>query len=102
MQLNAIYELVGNLPLSHVEIAKIFSYVLNRNMQAEKEEIRDWKLRANRLSAYALENLVKMFEYYDQWGLVGNLNVLRWVLKREPTSLETFIDRIMKESNATY
>ena len=96
---NAIYELVGTLPLSHVEIAKIFSYVLNRNVQAEKEEIKDWKLRANRLSAYALENLVKMFEYYDQWGLVGNPSALKWILKREPTPVELFIDRIVKDSD---
>ena len=93
---NAIYELVGTLPMSHVEVAEIFGKVLKKNVRAEKEEIRDWRLRAEQTSGmteYAIENLIKMFEYYDEWGLVGNSNVLRWLLKREPTSLESFIAR---------
>ena len=92
---NAIYELAGMLPMSHMEVAESFSRVLNRNILAEKEEIRDWRLRTKGMNEYAIENLGKMFEYYDQWGLVGNPNVLRWLLKREPTSLERFVDRIV-------
>ena len=69
---NAIYELTGILPTSHVEIAEILSRVLKRDVRAEKEEIRGWRLRAERnlgMSEYALENLVRMFEYYDWWGI---------------------------------
>lgn len=84
-QKNAIYELAGTAPMSHVEAAEILSRVLNHDVQAKREEIRDWRLRAGGMSEYALENLVRMFGYYDQWGLAGNPNVLRWVLKREPT-----------------
>jgi uncharacterized protein YbjT (DUF2867 family) len=92
---NAIYEFAGTLPTSHVEVAQIFRHVLKRDVRAEKEEIRDWKLRAEQsgMSGFALENLVRMFQYYDQWGLAGNPNVLRWILKREPNSLESFIQR---------
>jgi len=96
---NAIYELAGTLPMSHVEIAEILSQRLNRIIHAEQEEIRDWRLRAERnpeMSEFALENLVRMFEYYDKWGLAGNPNTLKWILKREPTSFEEFIDRIVK------
>ena len=95
--INAIYELAGTPPLSHVEVAKILSRVLNRDIRAEREGIGDWRLRAVGMREYALENLVKMFEYYDQWGLSGNPSVLRWLLKREPTSFEVFIDKIAKE-----
>lgn len=94
--INAIYELAGTSPTSHAEVAEIFSCVLNRPVRAEKEEIRDWRLRAKGLNEYARENLVRMFEYYDQWGLAGNPNVLKWLLKREPTSLEFFAGRIGK------
>lgn len=87
---NATYELAGTLPLSHVEVAKIFSRVLLRDVRAEEEEIRAWRLRAAGLSKYALESLARMFTYYDRWGLAGNPNVLKWLLKREPTSLEVF------------
>jgi hypothetical protein len=83
---------------------------LNRGIRAEKEEIRDWKLRAERSSQgtpskrdqYALKNLVRMFEYYDQWGLMGNPNVLRWILKREPTSFESFVQRTLEEHDAIH
>ena len=98
---NTIYEVVGTLPMSHVEVAEIFSRVLKRNIRAEREEIGDWRLRARGMSEYAIENLVRMFEYYDRWGLAGNLNVLRWILKRETISLEGFISRTVKEQKAT-
>ena len=122
----ATYELTGTLPRSHVEVAEILGRALNRNVRAEKEEIGDWRLRAstglatNARSAhytypggqwqggpdvfrereeYVIENLVRMFEYYDQWGLAGNPNVLRWLLKHEPTSLEMFIGKSVKKHN---
>jgi uncharacterized protein YbjT (DUF2867 family) len=95
---NAIYELVGTIPMSHVEVAEIIGRVLKCDVRAEKEEIRDWRLRVAGLTEYAMENLVKMFEYYDQWGLVGNLNVLRWLLKREPTSIKSFIEKTLSIS----
>ena len=97
--IHATYKLVGTSPMSHVEVAEIFSRVLNRDVRAEKEEIGEWRLRASGMSEYAIENLVKMFEYYDKWGRARNPNVLRWLLHREPTSLETFIKRTMRERN---
>ena len=98
---NAIYELVGTIPMSHAEVTEIIGRVLKRDVQAEREEITDWRLRAGGMSEYAIENLIEMFEYYDQWGLAGNPNVLRWILKREPSSLEIFIKRIVREQNAS-
>jgi NAD(P)H dehydrogenase (quinone) len=96
---NTIYELAGTLPMSYVEVAEIFGRVLNRGVRAEKEEIKDWRLRARDMSEYAIENLITMFEYYDRWGLAGNPNVLTWILKREPTSLEIFVRRTRDEIN---
>lgn len=96
---NATYELAGTAPLSHAEVGEIMKSVLNRPIRAEQEEISEWRLRAVGINEYALENLVKMFEYYDKWGLSGNPNVLRWVLGREPASLENFIQRSMKKYN---
>src|SRR5688572_517266 len=91
---NAVYELASTNPLAYTEVAEIFSKVLSRKIRAEKIEIEDWKENAKGLSNYALENLVRMFEYYDKWGLVGNPNVLKWILQREPNTLEKFVDRI--------
>jgi NAD(P)H dehydrogenase (quinone) len=112
----AIYELAGTLPLSHLEVAEIFSRVLKRNIRAERSERSSraqstlapgahlpWRAvpgsagERDGRSEYALENLDRMSAYYDQWGLAGNPNVLRWLLRREPTSLEAFIERTLKE-----
>jgi uncharacterized protein YbjT (DUF2867 family) len=93
---NAIYELAGTTPLSHVEVAEILSRVLHCKVGAEREEMSDWRLRVGDIGEYAVENLSRMFEYYDQWGLAGNPNVLKWLLKREPTSWAKFIERIAK------
>ena len=95
----AIYELAGTLPMSHVEVAEIFGHVLKRDVQAEKEEIgrSAGRLRAGGLSQYAVENLIRMFQYYDRWGLAGNPNVLRWLLRREPASFESFIQRVLSD-----
>jgi uncharacterized protein YbjT (DUF2867 family) len=98
--LNAIYELAGTPPASHVDVAEIFSHVLKRNVLAKKENIKDWKSRAGGLNNHAMDGLVRMFEYYDQWGLVGNQNVLREVIKHEPRSLEAFISNTLKEHDA--
>lgn len=99
---NAIYELAGTSPTSHVEVAGVFGRALHRDVHAEKEEIRDWRLRANEIGEYALENLIRMFAYYDQWGLMGNPNVLKWLLKREPVSLASFIARTVRERNVIH
>lgn len=100
--LHASYEIVGTSPLTHVEVAGILGRVINRPVRAEQEEIGDWRVRAAGMSEYAVENLVRMFEYYDQWGLAGNPNVLRWLLDREPTSLEAFTERTVKERDAIH
>jgi uncharacterized protein YbjT (DUF2867 family) len=94
---NAIYELAGTEPMSHVEVAKVFRRVLNHDVRAETEEIEDWKSRAGKMNEYALKTLIQMFEYYDQWGVAGNPNVLRWILRHDPESLESFIERTLKE-----
>lgn len=96
---NAIYELAGTGPMSYAEMAEIFGRKLKRAVRAEKETIQDWKLRAGNIGEYAVENLAKMFDYYDQWGLPGNPNTLRWLLKREPTSFDAFVQQILKEHN---
>ncbi len=93
---DAVYELAGTSPTSHAEVAEVFGRVLAKEVTAEKEAIGDWRLRSSGMNEYALENLTRMFEYYDNWGLVGNPNVLTMILKREPTSLISFVERIAK------
>jgi uncharacterized protein YbjT (DUF2867 family) len=96
---NAVYELAGTQPMSHLEVAEIFGRVLHRAVRAEQSE-RLLRAQSQR-DEYTVENLVKMFEYYDKWGLVGNPNVLNWLLGRQPTSFESFIRRVVREQNSS-
>jgi len=99
---NAVYELAGTNPMSHIEVAKLFGYLLKKEVSAQTISISEWQHNTNGLSDYARENLIRMFEYYDRWGLTGNPNVLSWILKRQPTSIEEFIRRTLRENEAGY
>ncbi len=90
----AIYELSGTPALSHTEVAQIFSRGLNRPVRVEREETGAWRARNSDLSERLARSLIEMFAYYDRYGLYGNSNVLKWILKRDPTSLDAFIERI--------
>jgi len=97
---NATFELAGTPPMSHVEVAEVLGRALNHHVHAETEVIDDWRLRAEQiagLSEYAVENLIKMFDYYNEWGLVGNPTVLQWILGRTPTTLAAFAERTALE-----
>ncbi len=94
---NAVYELAGTAPTSHADVAKILGTLLGRGIRAVKEEINDWRSKVKGMNEYTIENLIRMFEYYDQWGLAGNPNALRWLLEREPTSIKSFLERILRE-----
>lgn len=92
----ATYELAGTPPLTQVEIAATLSDALGRPVRAEAEAIETWEARAEAagVGEYQRETLVKMFRYYEQHGLIGNTNTLRWLLRREPTPLAEFAWRV--------
>ena len=91
----AIYELAGTRPLSQYEVAGVFSRVLGRTIRAEQLSLDEWAAQASGLSDYARDTLLKMFAYYDQHGLAGNPNVLRWLLGRLPTSLDAYLHTLL-------
>lgn len=91
--LGATYELTGTPPLSQHEVATVFAAVLGRPVVVEEVPRAVWREQAVAagLSAYAVETLLAMFAYYEQFGLVGNPNVLRWLLGREPLTPAAFV-----------
>ena len=92
----AIYELAGPEVLTPTQVAGKFAQVLGKEIKAERLEMRDWRLGAEKsgMNAYALETLTKMFAYYDSFGLWGNSRVLRDLLQRPCGTLEGFISRV--------
>lgn len=95
---NAIYELAGPDPLSQEEVAEALAAALGTAVTAVEQPREEWRQNAVRsgLEPYATETLLKMFAYYDQFGLVGNPTVLGALLGRKPTGFREFAARILK------
>jgi len=91
----ATYELAGTPPLTQTEVAAILSEALGRPVRAEAEPIEAWAARARSagLGDHPRATLTRMFHYYERHGLVGNPNMLRWLLGREPTTVVEFARR---------
>ena len=91
----AIYELVGTAPLSQTEVADIVGAALGKPIRVEAQTPDAWAARARNsgMDEYQRDALTKMFCYYAQHGLVGNPNVLRWLLGRAPSTLADFAAR---------
>lgn len=91
----ATYELVGTPALDQMDVAQALSRALGRRVVAQELSLDSWDsgARASGLPDHARETLAQMFRAYAQQGLVGNSNVLRWLLGRAPTSLEDMLAR---------
>lgn len=94
---NAIYELAGPEPLSQVEVAEIAGQALGREVEARAIDRDEWerKARASGMAPYAVDTLKKMFEYYEQVGLVGNSRILEGLLGRPARRFSDFIKCIV-------
>jgi NAD(P)H dehydrogenase (quinone) len=92
---NAIYELVGTEPISQIEIAEALTYHSGRSINAVEKNLEEWSSNAikNNMPTYIRETLYSMFSYYGNFGLCGNSNILKYLLNRNPTSLEQFLKR---------
>ena len=91
----AIYELAGPENLSQTEVAATLSVELGHDVVVLEETLEGWKTRmkASGLGEYQLSSLVKMFEYYAEYGFRGSPVVLKHLLEREPTSFRSFLRR---------
>jgi hypothetical protein len=95
----AIYELAGTQPVTPIEVAEILSQELRQPVIAERMQTETWKhnARAAGMGDYQVKTLVKMFDYYDKFGLAGNPHVLSWLLNRPATSFEAFVKRSLND-----
>jgi NAD(P)H dehydrogenase (quinone) len=93
----ACYELCGPEPLSQTEVATIMGQELGRPVKAVEMAVSEWdeQARTSGLNDYARQTLLKMFEYYNRYGLVGNPSILASLLKRQPIRFSEFVRRIV-------
>jgi uncharacterized protein YbjT (DUF2867 family) len=89
---NAIYELCSHEALSALDVATVVAGVSGKLILASTLDRADWEKDARKadLSDYAIDTLLKMFQYYEEFDFIGNSNQLTWLLGREPNSFEQF------------
>lgn len=91
----AIYQLVGTGLISQIEVASLIGKLLEREIRVKQILLEDWQAEISRtgLGSYQISTLIKMFQYYQSHGFIGNPLMLQWLLGRQPTSLESCLRR---------
>ena len=92
---NATYQLAGPEQLSQTNMANILSRLTGNTIRAETKSLEDFRKEAESsgIPAARIETMMTMNRHYDTHGLVGNPNVLRWILGRPPTTFAEFVKR---------
>ena len=96
---HATYQLSSPDALSPLDIARILTQVLEREVRVEvipREVWRD-RARASGLDDERIATLRKMFDYYADYGFRGSPRVLEWLLGRPPTRFVDYARRIGSE-----
>ena len=91
----ATYQLAGPDALSQNDMACILTEVLGRPVRAVAKPLDEFRRDAVAagFAAERIETMLLMNAHYDAHGLIGNCNVLRWILGREPTRFAEFVMR---------
>lgn len=91
----ATYQLAGPDKLSQRDMAKIISEVTGKKVKAERRSEADFrrKAKSNGMPQNRIDQICSMNAHYDAHGLIGNPNVLGWLLGRRPTDFAGFIRR---------
>jgi uncharacterized protein YbjT (DUF2867 family) len=84
--LYATYELVGNPPVSIRQMLRLVAEL--RGIEAEPEQVYPWELNLPAWLCEGMGDFAAMCEEYTHHGLLGNANVARWLLGREPTCFD--------------
>lgn len=91
----ATYQLAGPEALSQADMAGILAQLLGRPIRAMGKPLDEFRREASAagMPAERIETMCLMNAHYDAHGLIGNPNVLRWILGREPTRFVDFVKR---------
>jgi uncharacterized protein YbjT (DUF2867 family) len=99
--LYATYELAGPESLSQDDMAIIIGEVLKRKITARQIPLDEMAAKAKAAGAAEtrIDTMRKMNAHYDHSGFMGNANVMRWLLGREPTRFKAYVERLAKRDN---
>lgn len=100
--LNAIYELCSCEQYSAEQITEIISQKTGKKVIARAIDREIWEtgMRSQHLPDYAVDTLLKMFLYYEEFEFLGNCNQLTWLLGRKPNNFSNFIESTIQQKPA--
>ena len=86
----ARYELCGE-NVSYTDYAKLIGKISGKTVRVNKGNGLSLAKKISHGDRDFEDRFARMFYYYDRWGLVGNSNILGWLLGGTPRTLEGFI-----------
>ena len=89
----SIYELATDECYNQYELADKFSLAGKRKISYKEINRDQWEqaMVKSGMTGYAIDSLIKMFQYYETYGFTGNGMVLKALLGRKPNSVDAFI-----------
>ncbi len=100
--LNGTFELCADGGLDRGEVAAMMAEVLGRPIKAIAPDFQTWAAQAKLpYDEHQTAELKAMYDYYDQYGLIGNPLTLRAILGREPRSLRQFFGELIAGAKTT-
>ncbi|WP_227999024.1 SDR family oxidoreductase [Nocardia australiensis] len=84
----ATYELCGTDTLTGHEVATILTDVTGTAIHAEQVPVSS--MFGEQAPDYTIDGFTRLINHYDRYGILGNPNVLRWLLNREPTTFAQY------------
>lgn len=105
MHYAATYQLVSTpQPLSYIEACEIVSRVIGKQVKAQHKGFEDAvetsikMINGGKEPPKQMKEIgARMFLYYNERGLIGNCNVLKWLLGRETTGYEEWVKMRVEE-----
>jgi len=101
----AQYPLVSTkVPIGYAEVCKIASKMIGKEIKVEQKPLLEAAARltnsivgGDEVPDATRDAAQRMLLYYEYYGLKGNSNVMKWLLGREPTTWEAWIEDKMKQ-----
>lgn len=90
----ATYELCGTDTLTGHGVARVLTETGGTTVRAEQVDVLD--ILPDETPDYTVDGFIRLTTHYDRYGLLGNPNVLRWLLSREPTTLAQYAHRELR------
>jgi uncharacterized protein YbjT (DUF2867 family) len=94
----ATYELLGDNRTGR-EVAQLISKHSGKEIKCQLCSFENFKDKIPMLkdgNEYTEDAYARLCFYYNRWGLTGNNNILRFLLGREPTTVEDYVVKSLK------